>query len=71
MPPFAPKNGWRNTFEILAATHGRAIWDFAAQVPLLRKAANRLIIDQMVYKMRPRPGPLSTKATYTSWDSLT
>jgi Animal haem peroxidase len=66
-----PKNGWRNSFQIYAATHPRAIWRLVSDIPLLRKGANRLIIDTMIYMMKPRPGPLSTKSPYTSWESLT
>src|SRR5690242_3204797 len=71
MPTLSPKNGWRNTAQIWLATHLAPAWRLVSEIPLLRKGANRLIIDTMIYMMKPRPGPLSTKAPYTSWDSLT
>jgi prostaglandin-endoperoxide synthase 2 len=66
-----PKNGWRNTLQIYLATHLPGVWRLVSDIPLLRKGANRLIIDTMIYMMKPRPAPLSTKSPYTSWESLT
>lgn len=71
MPRLVPKNGLRNTVQITLATHLPRVWRVVSDIPPLRKAANRLIIDTMIYMMKPRPGPLSTKSPYTSWESLT
>ncbi len=71
MASLMPKNGWRNSLQLYLATHLPAVWRLVSKIPLLRKGVNRLIIDTMIYMMKPRPGPLSTKSPYTSWESLT
>jgi prostaglandin-endoperoxide synthase 2 len=71
MPALIAKNGLRNALQLYVATHLPGVWRRVSGIPLLRKRANRLIIDTMIYSMKPRPATLSTKSTYTSWDSLT
>jgi Animal haem peroxidase len=71
LPGFDRTDGVNNGLQIWAVTHFGSLWRFAETVPLLRAGANRLIIDQMVYKMKTRPDRLSTMSAYTSWPSLT
>ncbi len=64
-------NGWRNGSELWAATHLEPVWTLLRWLPGVRSATNRLLINQLVYKLRTRPNVLSTKTPYTSWESLT
>ena len=64
-------NGLKNGLELWATTHNRWLWDLIRHAPGLRSLLNRFIVNQLVLKMAPRPGPLSTRAGYTSWESLT
>jgi len=41
------------------------------RVKPLNKLINRIAINTLVSKVPPRPNPLSTRSTYTSWASLT
>lgn len=68
--PFPGTDGWRNGVELWAVTNFDPVWSLLRRVPKIRSRANRLIVNQMVYKMRPRPEPLSTRTAYTTWDSL-
>jgi prostaglandin-endoperoxide synthase 2 len=71
IPGFVRTDGVRNGLQIWAVTHLGALWRFLQRTALLRSGANRLIIDQMVYKMKTRPDRLSTMSPYASWPSLT
>lgn len=64
-------DGWRNGSELWAATHGAPVWRALQRTPVLRSVTNRVIVNRFVYKLRTRPGALSTLADYTSWESLT
>jgi prostaglandin-endoperoxide synthase 2 len=65
------RDGLRNGLELWAATHFPGLWNLLRRLPYVRTATDHLIINQMVYKMKTRPNPLSTMSPYTSWDSLT
>jgi prostaglandin-endoperoxide synthase 2 len=64
-------NGLRNGLALWATTHNHWTWRLIRRTPGVRSAVDRLIVNQLVYKMKPRPGPLSTMAGYTTWVSLT
>lgn len=67
---FAHCDGLLNSLQIGAVTHFPRFWRFLRKAPGLRSGADRLIIAQMVGKMKTRPGALSTMSPYTSWPSL-
>jgi prostaglandin-endoperoxide synthase 2 len=67
----ASKDGFRNGLQLYAVTHFPLAWRAAHRFAPTRSLANRLIIDQLVKKMTPRPAALSTMSPYTSWPSLT
>jgi prostaglandin-endoperoxide synthase 2 len=64
-------DGAANRLRFLALTHGRPVWDLLQTVQPLRRRLNATLIDQAIREMPGRPEPLSTKASYTSWSSLT
>lgn len=63
-------DGFTNGLQLYAITHFPGLWEFLRRVPGVRSAINRLIINQLVYKLKTRPETLSTMSAYTSWDSL-
>src|SRR4051794_3100887 len=63
-------DGFNNGVQLYAITHFGSVWQFLRRLPFAGSAINRLIINQMVYKLKTRPETLSTMAPYTSWDSL-
>lgn len=63
-------DGWRNGLQLWAVTNLPNLWSLLRRLPVLRSVTNRLIINQMVYKMKTRPEALSTMSPYTSWESL-
>jgi prostaglandin-endoperoxide synthase 2 len=66
------RQGLGNTTQLWTATHFPRLWRLIGhQWSPLRSPANRFIINSFAYRMRPRPDPLSTMATFTSWVSLT
>jgi prostaglandin-endoperoxide synthase 2 len=65
------KDGLRNELESYLLTHYPGFWQFVQEVPLLKKSANRLLLNSAIYKTPTRPHPFSTLAPYTSWESLT
>jgi prostaglandin-endoperoxide synthase 2 len=71
MSRFGRKDGLLNTLQLWGVTHLPGLWRFVARVGVLRSAANNLIINTMVYKLKTRPDVLSTMSQYTSWASLT
>ena len=60
-----------NRFEFYALTHFRPLWGFIQRFAFLKRKVNSTLINRLTYKIRTRPFPLSTRASYTSWDSLT
>jgi prostaglandin-endoperoxide synthase 2 len=67
-----PSNDGRlNKFIFKGLTHFPRVWRFLQERPALEKLTNWGIIDFSIKKGPMRPAPLSTKAPYTSWSSLT
>ncbi|MDQ3675455.1 MAG: heme peroxidase, partial [Actinomycetota bacterium] len=64
------KDGLANRLELWALTHGAGLWRAIQKGPL-EGPFNRLLINSGIEKVEPRPYRLSTKAPYTSWDTLT
>jgi prostaglandin-endoperoxide synthase 2 len=64
-------DGFKNGLRLYAVTHFAGLWRLLGRIPVVRSAANQLIINQMIYTMKTRPTTLSTMSPYTSWDSLT
>lgn len=64
-------DGLRNRAEAWLLTHIEPAWSFINQSPSLAKVINRILINNAVNKTRNRPHPLSMKAPYTTWPSLT
>lgn len=65
------RDGIANRAELLLTTRCEPLWRAVQANGFLRRTTNRLLIDRAVQKMAPRPDPLSTRAPYTSWSSLT
>ncbi|MFF9086361.1 peroxidase family protein [Streptomyces sp. NPDC014991] len=65
------RDGVRNRFETHLLTHFGPAWQAAQRSRWLHRRLNSTLTDLAVLKAPPRPNPLSTKAPYTSWDSLT
>jgi len=65
------KDGARNRLELVLTTKGEPIWKAIEAVAPVRTAVNKALTNLAIQKVAPRPNPLSTKADYTSWDSLT
>ncbi|MEU0335104.1 peroxidase family protein [Streptomyces sp. NPDC006193] len=65
------RDGLRNRFETHLLTHYGPVWQAVRRSRRLHRTLNARLIDQAVLKAPPRPNPLSTKAPYTSWDTLT
>ncbi|MEU2060398.1 peroxidase family protein [Streptomyces sp. NPDC013455] len=65
------RDGLRNRFETYALTHYGPAWRAVRRSRWLHRRLNSTLTDLAVLKAPPRPNPLSTKAPYTSWDSLT
>lgn len=65
------RDGIANQAELLFTTRFEPLWSLVQANGVLRRAANRRLVDRAVEKMPPRPDPLSTRASYTSWASLT
>lgn len=63
--------GLSNVLEGFYLTRLSWYWSFIQAIPLLRSIWNRRLINDAIYKIPPRPNPLSTRSPYTSWDSLT
>ena len=64
-------DGVRNRAEFYSMTHFKPLWDVVQRFRPAERVVNRSLINSAILKMPPRPEPLSTKAPYTSWDSLT
>ncbi len=65
------RDGIGNRAELLFTTRFAPLWNLVQANGLLRRSANRRLVDRAIQKMAPRPDPLSTQAPYTSWASLT
>ncbi|MFH9670781.1 peroxidase family protein [Streptomyces sp. NPDC017405] len=65
------RDGVRNRFETHLLTHYGPAWRTVRRSRWLHRRLNSTLTDLAVLKAPPRPNPLSTKAPYTSWDSLT
>ncbi|GAA0431811.1 hypothetical protein Acor_03980 [Acrocarpospora corrugata] len=63
--------GRRNYLEFWALTNLAPLWRLIRLVRPLHAAVNRFLVNRLVMKLPVRPNPLSTKARYTSWESLT
>lgn len=65
------RDGWRNTLEYVVLTRFGPLWALVQRNERLRAKVNKTLVNSLVYKIPIRPYPFSTKAPYTSWDSLT
>ncbi|MDQ3608226.1 MAG: heme peroxidase [Actinomycetota bacterium] len=65
------RDGIGNRAEFLLTTRFEPLWNLVQANGLLRRTANRRLVDRAIEKMATRPDPLSTRAQYTSWASLT
>ncbi|GGW14300.1 hypothetical protein GCM10018980_12640 [Streptomyces capoamus] len=65
------RDGVRNRFETHVLTHYGPAWQAVQRSRWLQRRLNSKLTDLAVLKAPTRPNPLSTKAPYTSWDSLT
>lgn len=64
-------DGLKNRVEAWLLTHIEPAWSFINQSSSLSKAINCILINNAVNKTRNRPLPLSLKAPYTTWSTLT
>ena len=60
-----------NRIETYVTTNLGGLWKLVQRVPVIHRRVNRILIDRAILKIPTRPNPLSTKAAYTSWASLT
>lgn len=65
------KYRFANRLELYLTTHFASAWKLAQTIAPLRRWVNRKLINRAINRVPARPYPLSTKACYTSWDSLT
>jgi len=65
------KDGLANQIETFVTTNGGPVWNVIQAVPPVRSAVNKLLTNSGILKFPTRPEPFSTKADYTSWDTLT
>jgi prostaglandin-endoperoxide synthase 2 len=65
------RDGVLNRLEFEVLTSCEPAWAFAQRRPKLRRAVNRVLIDNAILKLPTRPNPLSTLTPYSSWASLT
>ena len=56
---------------VYAFSHFAKFWRLVQRIGPLQRFANRLVINSRIARVEPRPNPLSTMASYTSWASLT
>lgn len=64
------KNGVKRGIRVLLTTHCPRLWLVLRRIPRVNSRVNRFLINSSIYTMQTRPPALSTKSTYTSWDSL-
>jgi prostaglandin-endoperoxide synthase 2 len=60
-----------NRAETYVTTNFQGMWDAVQRSPRVYRAVNAALIDHAILKIPTRPNPLSTRAGYTSWSSLT
>ncbi len=60
-----------NRVETYATTNLPGLWKLVQRMPAVHRRVNGLLIDRAILKIPTRPNPLSTRAGYTSWASLT
>jgi prostaglandin-endoperoxide synthase 2 len=65
------RDGFSNRVELFVLTHFQWLWKLAQAIPPLERLVNKILINRAVYKARVRPHPLSLRADYSNWDSLT
>jgi prostaglandin-endoperoxide synthase 2 len=65
------RDGFHNKLEFYALTHFKPLWSIIQSFDSLKKRVNGTLINRQIYKIKTRPYPFSTKADYTSWESLT
>ena len=65
------RDGLRNRLKFFLLTHGRPIWSLVQWNGFVRSFFNRLLINSAIGQTKTRPYALSTKFSYTTWDSLT
>ena len=53
------------------ASHFAPFWRLVQRIGPLQRLVNRLAINSLIGRIEPRPNPLSTMASYTSWASQT
>ena len=63
--------GVANRVETYVTTNLGGLWKLVQRVPAIHRRVNGILIDRAILKIPTRPNPLSTKAGYTSWASLT
>lgn len=64
------RDGFSNKLEFYALTHFKPLWGFIQRFGFLKKKLNSTLISRLIYKIKTRPYPFSTRADYTSWESL-
>lgn len=64
------RDGWSNKLETRILTRNQRVWSFVERVPALKRKVNTSLIDKAALRLPSRPLPLSTRDSYTSWDSL-
>lgn len=65
------RDGFINKLEQFLLTNFRGIWTLLQKFSIIRRWLNKILINYVVYRLLPRPHPLSTRSPYTSWESLT
>jgi prostaglandin-endoperoxide synthase 2 len=60
-----------NKAETYVTTHLPGLWRAVESRPAVHRRVNAALIDRAILKIPTRPNPLSTRADYTSWSSLT
>ena len=60
-----------NRAETFVTTHFQGLWNAVERNPAAYRRVNAALIDRAILKIPTRPNPLSTRAPYTSWASLT
>ncbi len=65
------RDGFANKLEQFVFTNFRVIWNLLQSIPPIQRCLNKFLINYVVYRLPPRPHPISTRAPYASWESLT
>jgi prostaglandin-endoperoxide synthase 2 len=60
-----------NRVETFATTNLPGLWQAVEHSPRVHRRVSAALIDRAILKIPTRPNPLSTRAPYTSWASLT